>query len=242
LRLDGRGENNASPDYRSVVGLSLDPGTIRSYAEAGVEFIALDRPMRHGTSLWVHSDNRAGGRLAVRHLLELGHRRIAHISGPAFLPQSRDRRRGYLDALSEAGLSQDDSLVLESEFSEEPGAAAYLDLDSRRTVCTAVFAGDDVIAIGAMSAAVMTGRTVPDDLSIVGFDDVLPTRYTTPALTTVRQDAVTMGAQAVRAITSPKSTRRPPRMVLPVSLVVRGSTAAPAKRSVHTRRSTAWSE
>ena len=218
-----------------AVGLTLDRRSIRDYEIAGVSFIALDRPIQHAASVLVASNNRAGGRLAVRHLLELGHRRIAHICGPTALKQSRDRRNGYLDALSEAGIDADERLLVEADFTVEAGAEAYRELDRRRSGFTAIFAADDLIAIGVLSAAVAQDRRVPESLSIVGFDDVLLARYTTPALTTVRQDAVAMGARAVQII-SATETQRSRKVVLPVSLVVRGSTGSPPNTSAATTR------
>lgn len=218
-----------------VVGLTLRRSTVSDYMAAGVNFIALDRPMQNASSVVVRSDNRAGGELAVAHLLGLGHHRIAHISGPPNLPQSRHRKAGYVKALAAAGLHLDEQMLVNSDFSEEGGAAAFHELDRRGAGFTAIFAADDVIAMGAMSAAASTGRQVPADLSIVGFDDVLPARYTTPPLTTVRQDAMAMAARAVQLISVPEETRRHSPVVLPVALVIRGSTA-PLNRSAGTSR------
>jgi LacI family transcriptional regulator len=215
-----------------VIGLTLDRATVRDYVSAKMNFIALDRPMRHATSVIVQSDNRKGAELAVSHLLGLGHRRIAHIAGPASVALSRQRRRGYLNALAAADLEADDALVVRSDFSEEGGANALAELDRRGGDFTAIFAADDVIAMGALSAALASGRIVPNDLSLVGFDDVLPARYTVPPLTTVRQDAVAMGDQAIAVMsaTDTEGSRRR-RVVLPVALVLRGSTGLPPKRS-----------
>jgi LacI family transcriptional regulator len=215
-----------------VIGLTLDRDTVQDYVAAEMNFIALDRPMRHATSVIVQSDNRKGAELAVSHLIGLGHRRIAHIAGPANVALSRDRRRGYLNALAAAGLDADDALIVRSDFSELGGARAFAELDRRGGYFTAIFAADDVIAMGALSAARASGRTVPDDLSLVGFDDVLPARFTVPPLTTIRQDAAAMGDRAVEAMsaTETKGSRRR-RFILPVSLVLRGSTGPPPKRS-----------
>jgi LacI family transcriptional regulator len=224
-------------EYVLVVGLTLDRETVDSYVAAGLTFIALDRPMVNASSVLVQSDNRMGAELAVRHLIDLEHRRIAHIAGPADIALSRDRRRGYLDALAAAGLPADDSLVVESDFTADGGAQAYEELDRRGVEFTAVFAADDLIATGAMYAALAHGRSVPADLSLVGFDDALPARYTAPPLTTVRQDATALGECAVQVITSPKTNRPRRRFVLPVSLVVRSSTAPPPQGpAVSTRR------
>lgn len=224
-------------EYVLAVGLSLDRDTVDRYAAAGLTFIALDRPISHASSVVVQSDNRLGAELAVRHLVELGHRRIAHLAGPADVDLSRDRRRGYADALAAAGLPADPDLVVECEFSASGGERAFAELDRRGVDFTALFAADDLIATGALSAALSSGRTVPGDLSVVGFDDALPARYTAPALTTVRQDADALGACAVQVIATPEDERPRDAVVLPVSLVVRGSTGPPpAPPAAPTRR------
>lgn len=222
-------------EYVLVVGLTLDRATVDGYVSAGLSFIALDRPMQHSASVLVQSDNRMGGELAVRHLVDLEHRRIAHIAGPADLALSQARRQGYLDALAAAGIEAEEALVVESDFSAQGGAQAFAELDRRGGDFTAIFAADDLIAMGALSAALASGRSVPDDLSLVGFDDSLPARFTAPPLTTVRQDAEALGACAVQVIATPEQERTRRRFVLPVSLVVRESAGPPPKGSVVTK-------
>ncbi|MGY1809829.1 LacI family DNA-binding transcriptional regulator [Blastococcus sp. SYSU D00669] len=228
--------------YILVVGLTLDADTVAEYVSAGLTFIALDRPLQRSSQVLIQSDNRAGGELAVRHLIELGHRRIAHIAGPADVPLSADRRQGYLDALRAADIEIDDALLVESEFSEHGGARAFEELDRRAVEFTAVFAGDDLIAMGALSSALERGRSVPDDLSLVGFDDVIYARFTAPSLTTVRQDALAMGERAVEILAMPEAERPTGTVVLPVSLVVRGSTGLPPNGSGAPRKDEAWSD
>ena len=223
-------------EYVLVVGLTLDRASVEQYAAAGLTFIALDRPMVDAPSALVQSDNRTGAALAVRHLLELGHTGIAHIAGPAGVAPSGDRRQGYSDALAAAGLPVQEALIVEGEFSSSGGALAYAELDRRGVEFTAVFAADDLIAMGALSAALAAGRTVPGDLSVVGFDDALPVRYTAPPLTTVRQDAAALGRCAVDLIIGTEPAREAGPVVVPVSLVVRGSTGTPPILSAHPRR------
>lgn len=223
-------------EYVFAVGLTLGRAAVERYVAAGISFIALDRPMRNVPSYLVQSDNRAGAALAVQHLLDLGHRQIAHIAGPAGLAQSRDRQRGYMGALTAAGLETGDELVAQSDFSEQGGAEAFGTLHRRGATFTAVFAADDLIAMGALSAAREHGRAVPRDLSVVGFDDILLARYTTPPLTTIRQDAEAMGAEAVRLIVPPENSRRQRKVILPVSLEVRGTTSPPRRAAPTSRR------
>jgi LacI family transcriptional regulator len=130
-------------------------------------------------------------------LLELGHRRIAAITGPPGWVATEERRQAYRGALAAAGIAFDPALELEADFDFEPGAqaaAVLLDLDRPPT---AVFAFSDMIAIGAMKAARSRGIGIPDQLSIVGFDDSAYATVVHPALTTVRQPLTEMGATAV---------------------------------------------
>ncbi|MFY1638240.1 LacI family DNA-binding transcriptional regulator [Solwaraspora sp. WMMB335] len=214
-----------------VVGLGLPRAEVEQYARAGLVFIALDRALPGGNGYLVQSDNRAGARLATRHLIELGHRRIAHLAGPADVAVSRERRRGYLDAIREAGLAEDEQLVVESPFSEVGGANAYRRLTERRVDYTAIFAANDLIAIGALFEAHQRGRNAPDNFSLVGFDDVSLTRYTSPQLTTVRQDVVAMAHAGLQFIDPERAPSRRRTLTLPVSLKVRQSTARPTGRS-----------
>lgn len=219
-----------------VVGLMLDRIAVQEYVSAGLDFVALDRPMRHASSALVHSQNRQGAEAAVRHLIELGHRRIAHIAGPPEVALSGARRRGYLQALEVAGIDADDALVAGSDFSAPGGAAAFAELQRRGGDFTAIFAADDIIAIGALSAALTAGRSVPGDLSLVGFDDVPLARFTLPPLTTVHQDAAAMSKRAVELISTTSTGKKPRRYVLPAPLVIRGSTGLPPKLSAALRR------
>jgi LacI family transcriptional regulator, galactose operon repressor len=145
----------------------------------------------------VASTNASGAEQAMQHLLDLGHRRIAAITGPPGWMATEERRRAYRAALADAGIPFDPAFELEADFDFEPGAqaaAVLLDLDRPPT---AIFAFNDMIAIGAMRAARARGLRIPDDLSLVGFDDSTYAPVVHPALTTVRQPLADMGATGV---------------------------------------------
>ncbi|HEX9131923.1 MAG TPA: LacI family DNA-binding transcriptional regulator [Ktedonobacteraceae bacterium] len=149
------------------------------------------------TTPWISVDNRVGAYEATRHLIRLGHRRIAHIQGPLKYQVSHDRYQGYCDALNEAGIALDPSLVQEGDFMPPSGrtcANAFFDLVERRP--TAIFAGSDYMAYGAISAAEQRGLRVPEDVAVVGFDDNPSSAHMEPALTTVRQPFYEMGRRA----------------------------------------------
>jgi LacI family transcriptional regulator len=173
-----------------------DAELIELSEEAGVPVVIFGRRIPELASLCVHLDNEAGGRLATGHLLEHGHRRIAHITGPLRFPDARHRLQGYRDALERAGIAYDDHLVVEGDFREGGGRSAMERLLDRGPEPDAVFAANDQMAAGAMRAARDRGLDVPRDLSLVGYDDVLLAQYLSPALTTVRQPLRDMGRAA----------------------------------------------
>lgn len=170
--------------------------------------------------------NFEGARDATRHLVSLGHRVIATVRGPSGNVDAEDRLRGTREALREAGLPSDPSLELPGDFTESSGfhrAANLLRLDPRPT---AIVCANDSMAIGLMSALAAQGLRVPEDMAVVGFDDVAISRFVTPALTTVRVDAQGLGRQAVDLMLSrEESSARTPctHQVLPAPLVVRRS-------------------
>lgn len=144
----------------------------------------------------IYFDNEKGGMLATQHLLEQGHRRIAHIAGPLSIHDSRERLAGYRRALEAAGLAYDQRFVVEADFQEEGGKQATKRLLRRELGLTAIFVGNDQMAAGALLALREAGLAVPADVSVVGYDDVFIARYLYPALTTIRQPMQEMGRAA----------------------------------------------
>jgi LacI family transcriptional regulator len=179
-------------------------------------------------------DNRGGARSATEHLLGLGHARIAYIDGPQQVLTSRDRLRGYRDALEAAGVPFDERLVAAGGFTEEGGRAAVAALLDSGLGFTAVFAANDAMAIGCMVELRGRGLEIPADMSLVGFDDIATVRWFDPPLTTVRVPMEGIGAAGVARLLSlldaedqgeePAGGRLV--NVHPCELIVRGSTAA----------------
>lgn len=205
-------------------GLALDRRAVEESQRAGLTFIGIDRAVAGQGTYLVQTDNRRGGYLATKHLLDLGHRRIAHVSGPANLDVARQRQRGYVEALAEAGIEPDEALVVSGQFSEEAGADAFAQLRSRGAGETAIFAANDLVAIGVLFAAHESGLRVPEDMSLVGFDDVSLTKYVSPQLTTVRQDVAAMAEAAVKIVVSADGSKRRKKITLATELIVRQST------------------
>jgi len=174
----------------------------------------------------VATDNAAGAALATRHLLELGHRTVHHVAGPANWPEARERRDGWRAALEEAGRPAPAPLA--GDWSAPAGYAAGLGLAGRPEV-TAVFCANDQMAIGVLRALHEAGRRVPGDVSVVGFDDVPEAPYLLPPLTTVRQDFAELGRHSLALLVEQISTgsRGGEQFRSAPSLVVRSSTATP---------------
>ncbi len=199
-------------------------------ADHGLPVVAVDPHAGASSVPTVSSDNERGARLAVDHLLGLGHRRIAFISGWPGLESTRLRQEGYRASLAAAGVPADPALVLEGDATEDRAHALARELLLRADPPTAVFAGNDMAALGVLDAARELGITVPEQLSVVGFDNVPEAVMASPALTTVEQPMQAMGEQALRMLLELLAGGTPaPRVVLDTRLVLRHSTASPAR-------------
>jgi LacI family transcriptional regulator len=190
----------------------------------------------------IASDNRAGGQLAARHLLELGHRRFGYLMPPPRNVDAPNRVAGVQDELARHDRehrAERASLALGNGGPTVAGGEAAMDeLLAAAVRPTAVIAYNDLMAIGALRAIRRAGLRVPHDVSLIGFDDVAFAEYAEPALTTLRQETAEMGRWAVARLTerlSGRPTAAPtPRIVLPVRLAIRASTG-PAPAAIHTR-------
>ena len=198
---------------------------------AGVPVVAVDPHAGPGGLPTVDSDNQHGAVLAVRHLLALGHRRIGFLGGRADLESSRLREAGYRQALAEAGIPVDPCLLHVAEYRREAAAGPTAAMLGLADPPTAVFAANDLSAMGILDAAQRLGLRVPDDLSVVGFDDIPESASTTPGLTTVRQEIQQIGAAAVDLLVGLVEGTPAPQahLRLPTTLVPRGSTAPPRR-------------
>ncbi|WP_226656042.1 LacI family DNA-binding transcriptional regulator [Leifsonia sp. LS1] len=179
----------------------------------------------------VGATNWAGGVAATRHLLALGHTRIACVSGPTELMCSRARTAGYQSALAEAGIAFDPALTAVGRFGQADGERAGSRLLSLPDRPTAVVAANDMQALGVYDAAAALGLRIPEDVSVVGFDDVRPALWARPPLTTVRQPLQEMAEEATRlALRMRTGEAEATRIELATSFVERSSTATPAGR------------
>ncbi|MBF8290282.1 MAG: LacI family transcriptional regulator, partial [Chloroflexi bacterium] len=178
----------------------------------------------------VDIDNDASARLAVNHLIEVGHRRIACVTNaPLAYTAAADRLAGYREALADAGLVADTRLVAEGAFDAASGHRAMAAILARGEV-DAVFVASDVVALGAISALREAGRQVPDDVSLIGFDDIPLATFFDPPLTTVRTPAYELGMAAGTALLDSIAGRDVPlRTLLATQLAIRSSTVPRAR-------------
>jgi LacI family transcriptional regulator, galactose operon repressor len=198
--------------------------------DSGYLFVVLDPLMQLDDRIpSVSAAHTSGAGQAVRHLLQLGHRRIGHIAGPSGWVATEDRLRGYHAALGAAGILPDPKLTLEALPEIDAGREASEQLLDLPEPPTAIFCFNDNIAIGAIQAARARGLRVPEDVSVVGFDDVEHATIVTPALTTVRQPLAEMGRTAVSLLIRLLERQRfeTLHVELATRLVVRDSTAPP---------------
>ncbi|MER5742625.1 LacI family DNA-binding transcriptional regulator [Streptomyces sp. NPDC002225] len=173
----------------------------------------------------VDSDNFAGARAAVDHLHARGRRAIATITGPLDVYGARRRLDGYRDAITATGLAHDEQLIAPADFTEEGGAHAMRELLARRPDVDAVFAASDVMAAGARQVLRESGRRVPDDVALIGFDDSAVARHMDPPLTSVRQPIEEMGRTMARVLLEEidRDPQQRPQIVLPTELMIRDS-------------------
>jgi DNA-binding LacI/PurR family transcriptional regulator len=213
-----------------TVTTALAPEQVEAFAEAGLPLVAVDPPSADDSVVSVASTNFTGGEQAASHLVELGHRRIALAGGPEGSVTARERDHGYRSALETAGLVADETLMLQGDYTYDAGVAMGLELLAREAPPTAIFAASDLIALGVLEAARQTGRRVPRDVSVVGFDDTPVVLWSAPPLTTVAQNMTGLGRVALRALVQLAEGEMPVshRIELATTLVQRQSTAPPS--------------
>jgi len=227
----------AEQRVRGVLVTPADPtgANLAAFRRHGIPFVLVDRSAPVGDSCSVSIDDVAGGLLAAGHLLDAGHTAVTYVSGPMHLAQCRDRRTGALAALTERGLPEDALTHLEAprlDVAAGRDAGARLLGFSRRP--TAVFCANDLLALGVLQAMFAAGVSVPEQLALVGYDDIEFAAAAAVPLTSVRQPAAEMGRAAAELLleeTGDAAARHAhQRMVLQPALVVRESTGHVSRR------------
>jgi DNA-binding LacI/PurR family transcriptional regulator len=178
----------------------------------------------------IESDDLLGSYAATQHLLQLGHKRIAFLTGPNATPWTDERLEGYRRALREAGIEPDDKLLFQAGRTIEDGAKAALQMLNETCDATAVLAVNDIVAVGAAETLLSQGVRIPEDISVVGFGNVLMGEHFRVPLTTLRQPKFRLGSAAMDAMQTLLKGQRPESRRLPAELIIRSSTGtAPAK-------------
>lgn len=210
-----------------IAVLPLEYGYLGDLAAINIPVITIDHRGKHAEFPSIATDSYEGARTAVQHLAQLGHERIAFITGDERLASAKDRRRAYVDTLAQLGLKRDTSLVVTGDFSQRSGFEATQKLLKLKRPPTAIFAANDMSAFGAISAIMEAGLKVPDDISVIGFDDIPAAAQVYPPLTTIRQPIHQMGRSAVNTLLALIAGIEPasPQVSLPTELVTRASTA-----------------
>lgn len=212
-----------------VIAVSEQMPSLKKLDEVGIPMVAIDRIPAQHTGPTVTIDNFKAGCLAAEHLLDLGHTRVAHISGPLSLHLARERLAGFQQAFEARGLTAGLCATGEGHWECAEGYQAMQRILAGNGCPTAIFAANDRMAFGAMRAIAEAGLRVPHDISVVGLDDIEVSAFQTPPLTTVRQSFTQMARLGVELLLNLLAGTQPeqPHVVLEPTLVVRQSTAPP---------------
>ncbi len=209
-----------------IASMLLDDPLVEALLDSKFPFVMVGRHPNKSDVSYVDVDNRKGAQDVVTHLLRLGYQRIAHISGPLNIVSGLDRHEGYLAALRSRGVAVDPQLIVESDFTQDGAALAMQRLLPRQP--QAVFAASDAMALGAMRVIQAAGLHIPDDIAVVGFDDLPFAERLVPSLTTIRQPIHQMGETAVKTLLEllEHPEMGPQRVILPTQLMIRESCGA----------------
>jgi LacI family transcriptional regulator len=198
---------------------------IRGLHDSGFPVVMIDDRGHHPGFPSVATSNWEGASDAARHLLRTGRRHLAVITGPAEFGCTRDRTSGFLAALTQAGIPFDNRLLVEGDFTRDGGRDAIQPILDAGLELDGVFAQNDFTAVGVLDALRAAGRSVPDDVAVIGFDDIPIAAHTQPSLTTVRQPSREMGEAAARMLLSRLAGGHLPNepQIVPTGLVIRDS-------------------
>lgn len=213
---------------KGVVWVSSIPTDLLEY------FLTLNIPSilistTHPKYVSILADNISGSIEAVQHLINLGHRNIAFINGTETYQNSVERKDGYTRVLKQANIPVDEQLIFSGDWSFESGYRETIRLIDSKKTFTAIFAANDMMALGAQSALISRGFVIPDQISVIGFDNIEQCKYSIPALTTVSVDAKIFAKQMMNSLLSIINTQEtiPVKILIPTTLTIRNSTSAP---------------
>lgn len=215
---------NGLVDGVIVSSMLMDDPIVKALAESELPFVLIGRHPTNDAISFVDLDNCKSAYKAVLYLLNMGRKRVATISGPRNMIVGQDRLQGYKDALAQEQISLDARLMAEGDFTEEGGYSAMLSLLSAKP--DAVFVASDSMAMGAMRAILENGLRIPQDVAVIGFDDIASSCRAVPTLSTVRQPIHEMGVKAAETIIGIilNPDCEPKKIVLETDLILREST------------------
>lgn len=207
--------------------VSGDLDQLSEFVKSGIPLVVVDRKLAAPDIEFIHSDHIEGAREATQHLVEFGHRRIGIITGPIDVHSALDRIQGFEEILNEHGIPNDPDLSVRGDFQVESGRRAAQEMMELPDPPTAIFACNDMMAIGALQTLRTLGLGVPEDVSLVGFDDIFLASLLDPPLTTVAQSAYTIGEMAVARLVERMNGSKnlmTQEFCLPTDLIIRKST------------------
>ncbi|QHA91349.1 LacI family DNA-binding transcriptional regulator [Bacillus sp. N1-1] len=214
-----------------IQGIKNDDPYLMEVVESDIPCVLVDIPIQGDTVGYVATDNVAGAKEAVQHLVDLGHRQIGMINGHDRAFVSQERIQGYQDGLESNHLPYKEELVYNGGFSEKQAEEAAVSLLNTLPETSAIFCASDLMAFGVMRAAKRVGRKVPEELSIIGYDNIILSSYVTPSLTTISQDMFQIGYSAAELLIDLLEGGNPPRSkIVSHELVVRESTCQRSKQ------------
>ncbi len=228
---------------RRVDGIIIAPTTndkdrLQAFKRQDVPCVLIDRRVDGFKSDIVLADSRAGARRLTQHLIGLGHCRIAMLTGPSAIYTARERMEGYAEALRRAHIPKADGLILQGRYKQESGYTLVKELLTRDPRPTAILAANNFLALGALQALRKARLRVPEEMALVGFDDIPEAALITPSLTVVSQPAYDMGVAAARLLLERLSGKRrgkPCEIILETQLIIRQSCGSELKSSATPR-------
>jgi LacI family transcriptional regulator len=212
-------------DGAIIQGIKIDDPYLQEVVSSEIPCVLIDIPIENDTVAFVTTDNALGAKKAVQHLIDLGHTNIALVNGHEKAFVSKRRLDGYVEALKSANLHLHEDWIVDGKFDEATAELVAEKLLRLNPEITAIFCASDLMGLGALKAANKLGKRIPEDLSIVGYDDIILAAYASPPLTTIAQNKFKMGYEAAKLLIHMlEGSYKPENVTLETELIIRNST------------------